>query len=206
MKQKIILATHNKGKIAEFKAMFANTNFEVAGIDEYPEMPDVEETGLTFEENAQLKSRAICKYTGLITMADDSGLSVDALGGAPGVYSARYSAENGLEASTERNNAKLLEALKGLKGTERKGQFVCVISVSAPNGAEMLCKGLWEGTILEEARGTNGFGYDPLLFIAELGCSAAELAPEQKNKVSHRGQALQELIKNWADFYKKASQ
>ncbi|SHN54857.1 XTP/dITP diphosphatase [Desulfovibrio litoralis] len=203
MKQKIVLASHNKNKISEFKQMFQNTDFELVGLDEFPDLPEVEETGTSFEENAKLKSRAVAKYTGLIALADDSGISVKALNGAPGVYSARYSAENGQPATTEKNNAKLLSALKGLKGKDRAACFVCVISVTTPKGDEMLVRGEWEGQILETPQGSNGFGYDPLMYISECGCSAAELSADQKNAISHRGKALNLFKEQWNAFAQK---
>lgn len=183
--------------------MFANSGLEVIGLEAYPEMPDVEETGLTFEENALLKSRAVCAYTGLVALADDSGISVEALAGEPGIYSARYSQEPGNPATPERNNEKLLKTMTGLKDVERRAHFISVIAVTAPNGQEMLARGAWEGEVLESPRGENGFGYDPIMFIPELGRSVAELDPEHKNRLSHRAQALEQLMKQWPDFWRK---
>lgn len=203
MKQQIILATRNQGKIKEFRAMFAGGGLDVIGLDAYPDMPEVEESGLTFEENALLKSRAVCAYTGLTALADDSGIAVEALAGEPGIHSARYSEEPGKPATTEGNNRKLLKNMTGLEGVERRACFVCVIAVTAPNGQEMLARGVWEGEVLEAPRGDNGFGYDPLMFIPELGRSVAELDPEHKNRLSHRGKALEQLMKQWPDFWRK---
>ncbi len=203
MKQQIILATRNQGKVREFRAMFADSGFDVIGLDAYPDMPEVEETGLTFEENALLKSRAVCAYTGLVALADDSGIAVEALAGEPGIHSARYSEEPGKPATTEGNNQKLLKTMTGLKDVERRAYFISVISVTAPNGQEMLARGVWEGEVLEAPRGDNGFGYDPLMFIPELGRSVAELDPEHKNRLSHRAKALEQLMKQWPDFWRK---
>jgi XTP/dITP diphosphohydrolase len=200
--RRIVLATRNKGKIRELQALLQAHGLEVVGLDAYPELPEIEETGATFAENAALKARTVALATGRVALADDSGLVVDALDGAPGVYSARYSGEG---ATDEKNNKKLLAALRDVPAERRSCRFVSVIAAHAPGGAEILAEGRWEGRVLESPRGTGGFGYDPLFFDMELGRSAAELSGEEKNARSHRGRALRSLIALWPDFWARAS-
>ncbi|EPR44548.1 Nucleoside-triphosphatase rdgB [Desulfovibrio sp. X2] len=194
----IVLATRNKGKIAELAALLEGLSVAVKGLSDYPEIPEIPEDGATFEENALIKARAVCKATGLPALADDSGLAVDALSGAPGVYSARYSGEG---ATDERNNAKLLEALRGLPEDGRACRFVCCMALVAPDGRETTVRGEWEGRVAEAPRGEGGFGYDPLFVDLASGRHAAELTREEKNARSHRGKALRALLDVWPAFW-----
>ena len=206
---KIVLATRNAGKIRELADGLRAFGLEVLGLDAFPEMEDVEETGASFEENALLKAGAVARYTGRIAVADDSGLEADALGGAPGVYSARYSdmrplppeAEDPALSRDERNNLVVLHELAGVPDEKRTGRFVCAMSACKPDGAGIALRGVWEGRILRGPRGANGFGYDPLFFDPEAGRTAAELNTEEKNARSHRGKALRKLLEVWPEFY-----
>ena len=187
---KIFLATGNKHKIDEIKAIFSNVkDVEILSIKDGIEIPEVVEDGDTFEANSAKKALEIAKYTGMITIADDSGLCVEALNGAPGVYSARYSGEN---ATDESNNAKLMEVMKDEKN--RKCHFVSVVTLGKPDGRSYSFRGEVEGELLNEARGKEGFGYDPYFYVAEYGKTLAEM-PEIKNKISHRANALKKLEK-----------
>jgi len=174
----------------------------VLGLGDFPEIGEIEETGTTFAENSLLKARTVAQATGLVALADDSGLEADALDGAPGVYSARYSGEG---ATDEKNNLKLLDVLKDVPDAARGCRFVSVVAAVAPNGAELLAEGRWEGRVLHAPRGSGGFGYDPLFLDLELGRSAAELTPAEKNARSHRGRALRALLADWPDFWARAS-
>ena len=192
MAVRIVLATGNRGKLRELTAMLAGHDFEIVpqtalGVTE------ANETGLSFVENAILKARNAAQQTGLPAIADDSGLEVDALDGAPGIYSARYA---GSQASDADNTAKLLEALKTVPPEQRGARFRCamVYLKHADDPAPLICEGVWEGRILDAPRGSNGFGYDPVFLVPERGCVSAELPPEEKNRLSHRGQALQKLV------------
>ncbi|MBU1229811.1 MAG: XTP/dITP diphosphatase [Proteobacteria bacterium] len=198
----VVLATRNTGKIAELEALLAGFGVAVLGLGDFPEIGEIEETGSTFAENARLKARTVAQATGLVALADDSGLAVDALGGAPGVYSARYSGANATDAA---NNAKLLDALKDVPEPGRGCRFVSVVAAIAPGGAEILAEGRWEGRVLPGPRGSGGFGYDPLFLDPELGKAAAELAPAEKNARSHRGQALRALLRDWPAFWARAA-
>ena len=189
----IILASNNKDKVKEVKEILKGydiISMKEAGID-----VDIEENGTTFEENALIKARAIMKLTGQITMADDSGLEIDYLNKAPGVYSARFM---GHDASYDIKNKALIQKLEGVKGSDRSGRFVCAIAVCFPDGREIVKRGTMEGLIAEEIKGDNGFGYDPIVYLPEYGRTSGELAPEEKNKISHRGKALA-LIKEELD-------
>jgi XTP/dITP diphosphohydrolase len=190
--KKIVLASNNPGKVREIQAILAEHDFHVIPQAELG-TPDTEETGLTFVENAILKARHAAHHSGLPAIADDSGLEVDALGGAPGVYSARYA---GFGASDAENNARLLEALAGIPRARRSARFRCVMVFlrHAGDPSPVMAEGAWPGLILEEARGAAGFGYDPLFYVPECGCASAELAPDEKNRLSHRGQALRTLV------------
>ncbi len=190
--KKIVLASGNPGKVREINELLAGHDIEVVPQSEFG-VPEAEETGLTFVENAILKARNAARHTGLPAIADDSGLEVDALRGAPGIYSARYA---GPGASDEDNLRKLLTELEGVPEAERTARFQClmVYMEHAEDPTPLIFQGTWEGRILTEPRGENGFGYDPVFFVPEHGCSAAELAPEQKNALSHRGQALRKLV------------
>lgn len=201
-KDSIVLATRNPGKIRELNDMLAGFGLRVLGLADFPEIGEIEETGTTFAENAAIKAAAVAKATGLVALADDSGLVVDALDGAPGVYSARYSDPG---ATTARNNEKLLAELSGVPESGRACRFVCVMAAMTPGGDSIRAEGRWEGRVLEAPRGDDGFGYDPLFFDPELGKSAAELPREVKNGRSHRGRALRELLKAWPDFWARAA-
>ena len=202
-KKTIILASTNKKKIAELSVLLAPAGLTVLGLDAFPELPEVEETGETFEENALLKACETAQATGLTAVADDSGLAVDALAGAPGVYSARYSdGDTGLTAATrdERNCEKLLAALRDVPEAQRTARFVCVMAACTPDGRRHLRRGEWEGQVALAPAGNNGFGYDPIFFDPEVGCTAAQMTPEQKNARSHRGKAVRTFLENFADF------
>ena len=189
----IILASNNKDKVKEVKEILKGydiISMKEAGID-----VDIEENGTTFEENALIKARAIMKLTGQITLADDSGLEIDYLNKAPGVYSARFM---GHDTSYDIKNKALIQKLEGVKGSDRSGRFVCAIAVCFPDGREIVKRGTMEGLIAEEIKGDNGFGYDPIVYLPEYGKTSGELAPEEKNKISHRGKALA-LIKEELD-------
>ena len=185
----LVLASHNAGKLKELQAMLGD-RVKVRSVGEFSQV-EPEETGLSFVENAILKARNAARLSGLPALADDSGLAVDALGGAPGIYSARYADGKGDAA----NNAKLLDVLRDVPDAERTGQFVCVLALvrHADDPLPILCEGLWHGRILHEARGEHGFGYDPLFWVEERQCSSAELSPADKNQLSHRAIAMQLL-------------
>ncbi len=182
----LVLASHNAGKLKELQAMLGDS-VQLRSIGEFSSV-EPEETGLSFVENAILKARNAARISGLPALADDSGLAVDALGGAPGIYSARYADGQGDAA----NNAKLLDVLKDVPHDQRTAQFVCVLALvrHADDPLPILCEGLWHGRILTEASGANGFGYDPLFWVPERNCSSAELNPIEKNQLSHRARAM----------------
>ena len=189
----LVLASNNKGKIAEFETLFAQLDLPVQVIPQGQlNIEDAVEDGLSFIENAILKARHAAKISGKPAIADDSGLCVPILGGAPGIYSARFAGEHGNDAA---NNEKLLNKLKPLRqdGEAIEGMCVCVLAVveHADDPLPQIFQGIWQGEILEAARGENGFGYDPLFWVSERNCSSAELNKEQKSKISHRGQAMQ---------------
>ena len=191
MPQKIILASNNPGKIREIQSLLEGLNIEILPQALFIK-EEAEETGQTFLENALIKARHAARLGGLPVIADDSGLEVDALGGAPGVFSARYA---GAGASDQENNAKLLRELADVEDEKRTARFRCVMVYvrDAEDTDPIVADAAWEGRILTETRGENGFGYDPLFFVPELGCASAELPPEVKNSLSHRGQALRVL-------------
>ena len=197
----VVLATRNRGKIAELSKLLEGFHLEVSGLDAFPAVGEVPETGDTFAANALEKARTVAGLTGLVAVADDSGLEVDALGGAPGVYSARYAGETAGDAA---NNAKLLAALAGVPAGRRAARFRCVMAAAAPNGETLLAEGAWEGEVALEPVGEGGFGYDPLFFDPRLGRTAAQLTREDKNAVSHRGQAMRALLAAWPGFWERA--
>ena len=192
MTQKIVLASGNAGKLREFQQLLADCGFAVLPQSEF-NVDNVEETGLSFVENAILKARHACAQTGLPALADDSGIAVDALLGRPGIYSARYAGE---PASDVNNNAKLLEQLHGVPEQQRTARYHCILAFMrhAEDPTPILCHGSWEGVILTAPRGEGGFGYDPLFFVPSHQCTAAELDSAEKNRISHRGLAMQELL------------
>ena len=189
---KVVLASGNVGKVREFNQLLGDQHIEVVPQSSFG-VPEAEETGLTFIENAILKARNAARHTGLPALADDSGIEVDALNGAPGIYSARYA---GAGASDEANLRKLLEALEDVPDAKRGARFQCVIAYlrHAEDPTPLICQGTWEGRILTAPRGANGFGYDPVFFVPDEDASAAELPAEIKNRLSHRGQALRRLL------------
>ncbi|AOH36195.1 RdgB/HAM1 family non-canonical purine NTP pyrophosphatase [Luteimonas sp. JM171] len=188
---KLVLASNNAGKLAEFGRLLEGSGIEVVVQSELG-VQDIEETGLTFVENALLKARNAARVTGLPALADDSGLCVDALDGAPGLYSSRYA---GPEGDAQRNIAKLLDALAGIPDERRSARFCCALVLlrHAEDPQPLIAEGRWEGRILHSPRGSNGFGYDPVFLDPENNLTAAELDPAIKNRVSHRGRALQLL-------------
>ena len=188
----VVLASDNQGKIREINSLLRNTPPEVVGQGSLGVEP-IEETGTTFIENALLKARNAARQTGLAAIADDSGLEVDALGGQPGVYSARFA---GPQATDTKNVEKLLAALDGISPEKRSARFRCamVYVTHADDADPLICEGAWEGNIITEPKGDNGFGYDPIFWIEGEKATAAELAPERKNILSHRGQALRMLV------------
>ncbi len=188
----ILLASGNKGKVKELKEMLAPFGLNVVPQSNF-EVEEVPETGTTFIENAIIKARHAAKVTGLPCIADDSGLEVAALKGAPGIYSARFA---GPDATDGTNIDKLLEALKDVPEGQRQARFVCVLVFMrhADDPTPIICQGFWEGEITTELSGDNGFGYDPVFFVTEKGCTSAQLSPEQKHQLSHRGQALKQLL------------
>lgn len=193
---RVVIATGNRGKVRELAALLADSRLEFLPQSEYNVEP-VEETGDTFVANALLKARHAARATGLPAIADDSGLAVDALGGAPGVYSARYAGEGATDAD---NVARLLLALKEVPAPERGARFHCamVYVTHADDAKPVICEGVWEGEILSAPRGSNGFGYDPVFFVPTHAASAAELDADTKNRLSHRGQALRALAQQLA--------
>lgn len=191
----IVLASGNQGKLREFAQLLAPLNIDVVTQSDLG-VTEIAETGLSFVENAILKARNACSQTGLPAIADDSGIEVDALLGAPGIYSSRYA---GIGASDEDNITALLTALKDVPETERQARFQCVLVYMrhAEDPTPLICQGTWHGQILAEPTGDGGFGYDPVFFVPETDCSAAELSAQQKHAISHRGQAMRCFIEEF---------
>lgn len=192
MPRTLVLASNNAGKIKEFNALLADMGITVKPQSEF-HFEEAEETGLSFIENAILKARHACAHTGLPALADDSGIEVDYLEGAPGIYSARFAGEHG---NNEANNALLLEKLDGVPEAQRTARFHCVLAYlrHKDDPTPRVFHGVWEGRILASAEGQEGFGYDPIFYVPEHGCSAASLPKAVKNQISHRAQALQQLL------------
>lgn len=188
MSGRIVFATGNAGKIKEINMIMQDTGMEVVSMKEAGITVDVEENGSTYEENALIKARAVAACTDAIVMADDSGLEIDYLNKEPGIYSARYLGE---DTSYRIKNANLIERLEGVADAQRTARFVCAIAAVLPDGKELTTRATIEGRIGYEEKGENGFGYDPIFFVPEFGKTTAELTEEEKNKVSHRGKALQ---------------
>lgn len=190
----IVIATKNRGKLAEFRQILdelgLNDRVRLTCLASFPGYPDVAETGTTFEENALLKARAAAAFTGLVSIADDSGIEVEALGGAPGVLSARFA---GSAATDEANNEKLLGMLSTIPSEKRAARFVAVIALVTPDGRERLVRGECHGSIADSPRGSGGFGYDPIFFYGPLGKTYAEMTDPEKNKISHRRRAIEAL-------------
>lgn len=195
--QKIVLASGNAGKLRELREVLSSVDVELVSQSSLG-VSEAAETGLSFVENAIIKARHASRVTGLPALADDSGIVVDALRGRPGVFSARYAGVTGAEADAA-NNARLLEELAEVPDAGRTARFQCVIVFlrHAEDPLPLICQGSWEGVILHGARGSNGFGYDPLFYVPTHRCASAELDPKVKNSLSHRGQALRQLIECW---------
>lgn len=187
---RIVFATKNEGKVREITEMLARTDIELVSLNRFEFLPEIVEDGKTYLENALKKAKIISELTGETVLADDSGLQVDVLGGEPGVYSARYAGEG---ATDEENNAKLLAKLKDIPEEKRTASFFCALVLYGQDGNYSSFEAHWQGRIIDERRGTNGFGYDPIFLASQLNKTAAELPPEIKNTISHRGQAFAEL-------------
>lgn len=195
----IVLASNNTGKVREIDAILSGLNLHVISQSEFA-VPDIEETGKTFIENAILKARNAASHTGLPAIADDSGIEVLALDGQPGIYSARYA---GVGASDEANLDKLINAVRDLPEEKRQVRFVCLMVYlqHAEDPVPIIAEGIWNGIAVTEPKGKNGFGYDPIFFVPEHNCTSAELPPEVKNRISHRGQALRNLLEKLKAVY-----
>lgn len=198
MSHTIVLATNNRGKVAEFQRLLTNTPYQIKAQAEFA-IADAAETGLSFVENAIIKARHASRISKLPAIADDSGLEVDCLDGAPGIHSARFA---GPEARDADNNRKLLEQLQGLPPEQRKARFQCLLVYMrhAEDPTPLICQGSWEGEILTEARGNNGFGYDPLFYIPDCGCTSAQLSPAEKSRLSHRARAMACMLKKLPNY------
>lgn len=190
--KRVVLASGNSGKLREFNRLLADAHFDIVPQSEF-DVPEALEDGLSFVENAIIKARNAAMFTGLAALADDSGIEVDALHGQPGIYSARYAGEPG---NDQANNDKLLQELADIPEEERTARFRCCIVYMrhADDPSPLIADASWEGRILFEPSGPNGFGYDPLFFVPTHGCSSAELDPDEKNKISHRGIALNAML------------
>ncbi len=188
LEKPLVLATLNQGKVSEFKELLSDFDVEIKGLQDFGPLSPVIEDGETFEENAYKKAHFTAKMLGFPVLADDSGLMVEALGGSPGVHSARYAGEG---ASDEENNLKLLEAMKGVEN--RKAAFKCVIMIAVPSGPALSYDGICEGEITHEMKGDHGFGYDPVFYYPPLKKTFAQMSIEEKNRVSHRGRAMSQL-------------
>ncbi|MFS0822493.1 XTP/dITP diphosphatase [Bacillus sp. 1P02SD] len=188
--KEIMIATKNRGKVKEFRDLFASQSVEVKSLLDYPYIEDIEETGETFAENAQIKAEAIAKILHIPVIADDSGLSIDYLDGRPGVYSARYAGEHKNDLD---NLNKVLDELKGVPEHKRSARFHCALALAIPGEKTEIVEGICEGVITEKPVGENGFGYDPIFFVPETGKTMAELSKDEKNQISHRGNALRQL-------------
>lgn len=190
MEKRIVFATGNQGKMKEIQMIMEDLNIPVISMKEAGITAEITEDGQTFEENAVIKAKAVRKLAGGIVLADDSGLEIDFLGGEPGIYSARYMGED--TSYNIKNNA-ILQRMEGVPKEKRTARFVCVIAAALPDGSVMTSRGVMEGYIGYEIAGKNGFGYDPIFWLEECGCTSAEVTPEQKNELSHRGKALREM-------------
>ena len=189
---KIVFASSNEGKVREIREMLEGMGIELISLSNYAGVPEIVEDGKSFQENALKKAKIISEFTGETVLADDSGLQVEVLGGEPGIYSSRYAGE---KATDEENNTKLLTKLKNIPQEKRTAFFVCVLVLYRRDGSYDYFQGKWNGQIIDERRGNNGFGYDPIFLVPELKMTAAELPAEIKNKVSHRGQAFAQFKK-----------
>ncbi len=187
----LVVATRNAGKLKEIRRLLESQGFSLLGLEGFPDAPDVVEDGDSFAENAIKKAEAIAQFTGLPCLADDSGLVVDALQGRPGVHSARFS---GADADDQSNNRKLLDEMASVPGNQRQASFCCVMAMCLPGQSPRLFEGRVDGLILEQGQGAGGFGYDPLFWLPDYSCTMAELPVDTKNQISHRGQALRQLV------------
>ena len=194
---KIVVATRNSGKFIEIKKLLQETDINMLSLSDFPEIPEVVEDGATFEDNALKKAKFVASSLGVTALADDSGLCVDALSGRPGVMSARYGGPN---CNDRQRFVKLLEEMKEIETGHRTASFVCVMALVAPDGEQRLFRGVCEGRILDEPRGTRGFGYDPVFYFEEFGMSFGEMDLDTKNRVSHRARAL----KMFANFVEES--
>lgn len=192
-----VIATRNPGKAKEFAALFAKEGYQIKTLLDYPDLPDVEETGTTFEENARLKAETIAQLLQQPVLADDSGLVVDALNGMPGIFSARFAGERKSDAA---NNAKLLHELTNVPDEQRTAHFHCTLVFAAPQKESLVVEADWDGRIARIPQGDNGFGYDPLFIVPGYDKTSAELTSEEKNKISHRGMAVKELERTWKEW------
>ncbi len=193
----LLVATTNRHKLEEYRTIFSDIPFKLLSLNDIQLDLDVEETGTTFQENAELKALAYARASGILSLADDSGLEIDALGGAPGIYSARFA---GVDTPYEERFHIIFERLRGLPVPQRSARFRCVITIAEPSGYHKSVEGSIEGIIADVPRGANGFGYDPIFLVPELGKTTAEIPPEQKNQISHRGRAARlarTLLENW---------
>lgn len=188
---RLIIATKNTGKLKEFAELLSHLPYDIVSMVDAGIEGDIEETGTTFEENALIKAKSVWKMTGETVIADDSGLEVDILNGAPGIYSARYAGEG---ATDEDKNRKLLHALEGTPADKRTARFVCAIAVIFPDGGSFTVRGTCEGYIATEPAGYYGFGYDPLLYVPEFGLTIAQMEAGLKNSISHRGNAIRKMV------------
>ena len=203
VKDTLLIATRNEGKTAEFRKLFGKLGYEVENLNDYPDLPEVAETGMTFEENARLKAETISKLTGKMVLADDSGLQVDVLGGLPGVWSARFA---GVGATDDENNIKLLHELAMVFDIkDRSAHFHTTLVVASPDKESLVVEADWPGYIAHEPKGENGFGYDPLFLVGETGKTSAELTIDEKNAQSHRAQAVQKLLEVFPAWQSKQS-
>jgi XTP/dITP diphosphohydrolase len=191
--KKVVIATENKGKIKEFQQLFASIGIEVQSLLDLSFPGEIEETGSTFEENAIIKAQVLADYYKQTVIADDSGLEIDALGGEPGIFSARYT---GASKNDQANIEKVLHKLEGVPDEKRSARFVCAIAVVTPNEEPVTFRGTCEGIIAQEQSGTNGFGYDPIFYLPEYYKTMAQLAGDEKNKISHRAHAIKQLMIN----------
>lgn len=190
MNKKLVFATSNEGKMREVRMILGGSGLEIFSMKDLGISAHIVEDGATYEENARIKAEAVMKLTGQITLADDSGIEIAYLGGAPGVYSARYLGE---DTSYEIKNRLVLEKLEGAAGRQRAARYVCAIAAAFPDGETIYARGIWDGEIAMRPAGSGGFGYDPIFWLPDMGCTAAQLPAGQKNEISHRGKALRAM-------------
>lgn len=190
MEKRIVFATGNEGKMKEIRMILADIGVPVVSMKEAGIVEKIEENGTTFEQNAAIKARRVMELTGEMAMADDSGLEIDYFDGAPGIYSARFMGE---DTPYEVKNSSIIEKMRHAGEEERTARFVCAIACAMPDGTVLSSRGVMEGRIAHEIKGENGFGYDPIFYLPECGCTSAEITPEKKNELSHRGKALRDM-------------